>query len=86
MNTVVEPDPVKKFEFVAKLRNMYGTIDGVEIIPQDFLASLEDIAKRNYIVLEHNPDDRVARYRARAIKDYTDWLEKYQKSTNPTQP
>ena len=84
MDAVIVPDTVR--EFVASLRTKYGTIDGVKIVPEDFLDGLADIVRRNNIVLEHDPFNRVALYKARAIKDYTDWLNEHIKTSIPPQP
>lgn len=59
-------------DFIRDLREKYGSISGIEVVPYDFPSGLDKLLLNTHIILKHCPDDSLAKARMNVVRDYLD--------------
>ena len=84
MPTAVGTNPVE--EFIGQLREKYGVVDGIRIVPDDFSQNLGDLVKWAVVTLSRIPKHDAAIKTLAAIEEYQKYLQGLKKPSYLSQP
>ena len=62
--------------FLSDLRDRYGSINNIQVVPLDFPTGLDKLLLNTHIILEHHPNEPLATARMKAIRDYIEELRR----------
>ena len=77
--------PKEIIDIVEKLRKKYGSIDGIQVVSNNFIKGLEGVVLNNRMALGHDPKNKLAIARNYAVREYLEELKQLQSPTIPPQ-
>ena len=86
MSTAVGTNPVE--DFIGQLREKYGVVDGIRIVPDDFSQNLGNLVNWAVMTLSHIQKHDAASKTLAAIGEYQKYLQGLKKPNylSPPQP